>query len=466
MRQVEPRCIPRGHLTAGGAQDPGADVADDPNLLGQRHEDRRRHHAKLRVSPTDQRLGANQRPVGQRDLRLVLHDEFAAARSTAQQALQRQPLLKRACQTRLEEPDGLAALRLGLAQRGLRMRDQLTRVGGVVGEQADPDGSGDHHLPLVKLHRRRHALLQRARHRHHLRRIVKHHGKLVAAQTRHAVAAAQLLADPPANLPEHLVTQGRAKRVIDRAKAVEVQDQHRHRGGLSACAPERLIDAVVQEDAVGQTRERIMVREVVNLRLGLFHIAHVAEHGDVVEHLVVGPLDHVDREPLRVHPAVLAPVPQLPAPAPGGVDGGPHEAVKRGVVAPRLEHPRVAADSLGFRVARDLLESPVDRKDGPRGIGDHQALADALEDRCGQAQLCVCTRALRPLAVVGEGSAHGGSKAGETILEHVVVGTRVERVNGHLLADAARHDDKRQPKPGLAEDVERRKPAEPREPPV
>ena len=100
---------------------------------------------------------------------------------------------------------------------------------------------------------------------HHLR---EEDAELVAAQPRDRVALTEALREPEADLLQQLVAARMAERVVDLLEAVEVHDHHGRGHVVAARRGERLTDAVVEERAVGQVRERVVERLVlVDLRL-------------------------------------------------------------------------------------------------------------------------------------------------------------------------------------------------------
>ena len=102
----------------------------------------------------------------------------------------------------------------------------------------------------------------------HLRRVLRllqaleGHDELVAAQARERVALADAALHARGDLLEQQVADLVAERVVDVLEAVEVDEQQRERLPAAARSDDALLEAVVEQHAVGQIGERIARREV------------------------------------------------------------------------------------------------------------------------------------------------------------------------------------------------------------
>ena len=92
------------------------------------HELRGRHESALRMTPADERLGADDRAGLQIHLRLVVQHELLPLEGAAQAALERLPLDGADVHVRLEELIVVAPAVLGVVHRGVRILDQCLRV--------------------------------------------------------------------------------------------------------------------------------------------------------------------------------------------------------------------------------------------------------------------------------------------------------------------------------------------------
>ncbi len=123
---------------------------------------------------------------------------------------------------------------------------------------------------------------------HHLR---QEDAELVAAQPGDRVALTEALLEPETDLLQQLVAARMAERVIDLLEAVEVHDHHGRGHVVAAGRGERVTDAVVEERAVGQVRERVVERLVL-VHLGLVP-KRLRRPGDDPEENAV---EHCERE--------------------------------------------------------------------------------------------------------------------------------------------------------------------------
>ena len=95
------------------------------------------------------------------------------------------------------------------------------------------------------------------------------HDKFVAAQARDGVDAAQRAAQALGDLLQQQVAHSVAVLVVDLFKSVQVDEQHGQLGAVALRAPQSAVEAVQQQGAVGQARELVVLRHVLQLRLQL-----------------------------------------------------------------------------------------------------------------------------------------------------------------------------------------------------
>ncbi len=97
------------------------------------------------------------------------------------------------------------------------------------------------------------------------RDVVEQERELVAAQARHRVVGPQRRFQPTGDGHQQLVAGRVAEAVVDDLEAVEVEEQHRRAdGGVVALrAPDRLVEAVDEQDAVRQAGEVVVQRVVL-----------------------------------------------------------------------------------------------------------------------------------------------------------------------------------------------------------
>jgi hypothetical protein len=91
----------------------------------------------------------------------------------------------------------------------------------------------------------------------------QHHHELVAADAADGVADAQLVHQPRGDFLQQLVADRVAERVVDGLEAIQVDEHHRGALAVAVAERERLREAVLQQAAIGQRGERVVVGEVL-----------------------------------------------------------------------------------------------------------------------------------------------------------------------------------------------------------
>ena len=131
--------------------------------------------------------------------------------------------------------------------------------------------------------------------------LLDQHGELVPSQPRDREAGRERIAEPHADAAQERVAGGVPERVVDALEVVEVEEEHCDlRTRLLAAEDERVLDAVREQRAVREPRQRVVERLVAELLLGL------PSRGDVEQVA----LEHRARSPSR-HDAGLVLHPQV-----------------------------------------------------------------------------------------------------------------------------------------------------------
>ena len=167
---------------------------------------------------------------------------------------------------RREELERIASPLLRLIHRDVGVIEQRHRVRAVDGAHRDPDARSDGDLPAADVER----LLERgadaARHRLDLERtfdVLEQDGELVAAEPSDQVAFANAAREPLHDGPQQHVAGLVAERLVHDLEPVEIEQQQRHRSVPAQRARRRMAELVAQILPVGNTRQRIVAREVV-----------------------------------------------------------------------------------------------------------------------------------------------------------------------------------------------------------
>jgi hypothetical protein len=204
--------------------------------------------------------------------------------------------------------------------------------------------------------------------------------ELVATQAADGVRFPHQPPQAPRHLAEDPIAGLMAERVVDDLEAVEIDEQDRQFGFIAVRPLHCLVQPVAQQQSVRQTGERIVVRLMVELIVRPAQLGDIREHADVVGDAALAVIHGTDRQGFEKGLSILAPVPELALPAPGGRQFLPHPDIEIPILTTRLQHARVAPDHLLLAVTGDLRERPVHRNDATVGGGDRDALGAAVED--------------------------------------------------------------------------------------
>jgi len=107
--------------------------------------------------------------------------------------------------------------------------------------------------------------------------------EFVAAEARSRVRTAQARADPGRDLDKQGVAGGMTERVVDAFEIVDVEEDHGDARGPFRTAAQGLLDLLSEERAVGEIRERVVVRLVGQLFLELRQSRDRSLHAAVLE---------------------------------------------------------------------------------------------------------------------------------------------------------------------------------------
>ena len=181
---------------------------------------------------------------------------------------------------------GVAALAVGLraVHRDVGVAHHLLRRG-LRGRERDPDRGADEQLAPVDHERRLQAVQDALGDDRGLARVadvVEQERELVAGEPGDGVVRPQRGLQPSRHRLQQLVAARVAEAVVDDLEAVEVEEQHGRAalGVMALGAPDRLVQAVQEQDAVGQAGERVVERVVLQAALGLAAVGDVGDRAD------------------------------------------------------------------------------------------------------------------------------------------------------------------------------------------
>ena len=206
-----------------------------------------------------------------------------------------------------------------------------------------------------------------------------HHGELVAAEPGAGVRFANAGSDPLGHRDQQIVAREMAKRIVDVLEVVEIDQQQGHRLATSAGLGDSVLQAVVQQDPIGQTGQRVVVRHVVDLLLRPLALGDVVEHPDEAVGRALGPRHLRGGKQDRAPIAGAGAQPGLDAFAVHGCDAGRVRLLERG----RKGGQHLAdgmADQFRLRAAEQRSAGLVGIRDGAVRGGDQQTVLHAVED--------------------------------------------------------------------------------------
>ena len=186
-RRGQSLLMPGRDLCTRRAQDPLADLDDEPGLLGDGDELVGRQDAELRMPPAQQRFRAGDPAGGDLDLGLVEQHELALVDGLAHLPFQRHALGGVRVHLVGEERVGLAAALLGLVHRHFGVLEQRVGILAVSRRHGDADARAHAQLVTVDVERLGQRVLDAPRHGGgivHLGQVVQ-----IGQQRREAVAA-------------------------------------------------------------------------------------------------------------------------------------------------------------------------------------------------------------------------------------------------------------------------------------
>ena len=188
---------------------------------------------------------------------LVVQLQRVVGERVAQRRLERVLAQAVLGQVGIEELVRVAAEVLRAVHRDVGVLQELFRIVGVVGIHRDADRRRHVDVVLLDLERLRDRVEQLLRDAAEHRRIVEildDHHELVAAQAREQIGLAQRAGQRRGHPLQELVADAMAERVVDVLEAVEVDEQHADAMAAALGLRDRLRQALVQQQPVGQAR--------------------------------------------------------------------------------------------------------------------------------------------------------------------------------------------------------------------
>ncbi len=185
---------------------------------------------------------------------------------------------------RIEEAVAVAAGGFRPIEREIGHLQQIVGFGPVLERQRDADAGADVDVAAVDLERLAQHLDNALRQEFGGLALVAfaglNDGEFVAAEPGQYVGLAQQRFQSSRHFDQQRVAGGMAERIVDLLEAIEVQQENGERL-LQAALPRRgFLDFLDQSGAVGQSGQRIMVRQKSNALLGFLAFGDVLDDGD------------------------------------------------------------------------------------------------------------------------------------------------------------------------------------------
>ncbi len=208
-------------------------------------------------------------------------------------------------------------------------------------------------------------------------------GEFVAAHARHGVVVVDAGQQALGHVLEHAIARRMAKGVIDRLETVEVEEHQHHPGLLPLGLLQGGVQAVLEQRAVGQVGEGIVVGQAVDALLAGLAFADVGEEAHIAGQ-VAFIVEHCgDAYPRRVVLAVAPFQPDLAFPAAALAQLLEHVALLGVLLLLDGKHAGELVEHLGHGIAADAGECFVGLDDVAGRVGNEDRRGGVLEHgRC------------------------------------------------------------------------------------
>jgi hypothetical protein len=265
-----PRPASRGPA-ADGVEHPLADRVDDAGVLGGRDERARPDEALLGIVPADERLGGVDALADRVEDGLEVQDELVALERTAQAGAERQACAGVDRVGLVERGPAAAAARL--LHRHLGAAQEVVGVVGVLGVDAHADACAEVELGAGDAVRPRERLADQPSDdgggvERTVLEVAQHEDEPVAARAGDDVVGARDVAQALRGDPQGLVAGRVTERVVDQAEAVEVEVENGDRRLVATSARDREREVLLEQLAVRQAGQGVVVLEELGPLLG------------------------------------------------------------------------------------------------------------------------------------------------------------------------------------------------------
>ena len=205
------------------------------------------------------------------NLRLIVDHQLAALDGLAQLGLEDQTLEGGGVHIGRVELVAAARMLLRPVQGGIGVADQRLGVVAVVRVEGNPESGAEMELLVFELQRRQERIQDLLGDLGAALGAVdagQQQKEVVPSEPSDGVAAAHRRHQPLADRAQNLIAAGEAERVVDQLEAVEIEDHHGQLPSISTCPLDRLVQPVIEQTAIRQPGQGIVVGEVANRLFG------------------------------------------------------------------------------------------------------------------------------------------------------------------------------------------------------
>ena len=118
----------------------------------------------------------------------------------------------------------------------------------------------------------------------------------------------------------------------------------------------RLMDAVIQQQAVGQARQNVMMSQKLDMLLLLFTLADVGKTADIMRHRTAVIPHYGNGQPFRKYLSILSTIPDLAIPVIIMLELAPQLLIECPILSTGFKQGRGLPNHLFRRITSNLLQ--------------------------------------------------------------------------------------------------------------
>ena len=230
--------------------------------------------------PAHQRFYTHNAAGGEVNLGLVVQQKFTPLQGAAHGTLHVQAGDGRGAHFWHKLAHAVAAMLFDAVHGDIGIAQQNLAMVAIAREDGDPNTGGHKHLAPHQLHRacqRRLDFFCHLRHVVWLGQIGEHNDKFITPQTCHGIGLTHTGGQPFGNLFEQSITHQMARSVVNQFEVVQVQQHHPHHQAVALGPGNGLLDAVIEQVAVGKPGQAVVVGLVLQRGLVLNAVTDVVD---------------------------------------------------------------------------------------------------------------------------------------------------------------------------------------------